>query len=155
MELAQRVARLEAIEAIRQLKARYAAVCDDGYKPAGIVPLFTEDAVWDATTGDFGRHEGREAICAFFAGVSGPISWAPHCKIAPAIEVADGLRTATGTWYIFSPSTINGEAMWVMGRYADRYRNDGGGWRLSEVVVDIEAVTPFDAGWVEQQFSGG
>ena len=57
VDLETRLARLEAVEEIRVLKARYAAVCDTGYDPDGMTPLFTTDAVWDG--GDrFGRHEG-------------------------------------------------------------------------------------------------
>ena len=43
-DLADRVRRLEEIEAIRVLKARYADVCDTGYDPERIRPLFTPDA---------------------------------------------------------------------------------------------------------------
>lgn len=153
MDLEQRIARLEAIEEIKQLKAQYAQVCDDGYKPEGMEPLFTEDAVWDASSGGWGRHEGREAICAFFGGVSEPITWALHCTMAPKIDVTDDLKHATGTWYIISPSAINGQAIWVMGTYADRYRNDDGTWRFEEVIVDIQTTAPFDKGWVEQRYS--
>jgi len=32
-DLAQRIARLEDIESIKQLKARYCAVCDTGHDP--------------------------------------------------------------------------------------------------------------------------
>ena len=53
-DLAHTVAKLQAAEDIRHLKARYARVCDTGYKPAGMVGLFTSDAVWDA--------EGTRAI---------------------------------------------------------------------------------------------
>ena len=56
--------RLEAIEDIRQLKARSCAYgdrlipLDDGHT------IFTADAVWDG--GKVGRHEGRDAIVACF-----------------------------------------------------------------------------------------
>ena len=45
--LAQRLQVLEDIEAIKRLKARYCAFCDDGYNPDGIAGLFVEDGVWD------------------------------------------------------------------------------------------------------------
>ena len=45
-----------------------------------MVPLFTQDAVWDG--GRFGRYEGIDAICGFFAA-SPPIAWALHYMIAP------------------------------------------------------------------------
>jgi hypothetical protein len=39
---------LEDAEAIRNLKARYAALCDNQYDADGIASLFTEDAVWES-----------------------------------------------------------------------------------------------------------
>ena len=58
--LEQRVRVLEDIEAIRALKARYCAACDDDHNEAKLGPLFAEDATWEATTN--GRAEGRAAI---------------------------------------------------------------------------------------------
>ena len=46
-DLARTVAKLQAAEDIRHLKARYARVCDTGYTPSEMIPLFTKDAVWD------------------------------------------------------------------------------------------------------------
>jgi len=39
---------LEDAEAIRNLKARYAALCDNQYDADGIAMLFTEDALWES-----------------------------------------------------------------------------------------------------------
>ena len=74
--LERRVQRLEDLEAIRDLKARYAAACDNGYDADTLAAMFTEDAVWDGAT--LGRHVGREAIRAFFQGSSSRISFARH-----------------------------------------------------------------------------
>jgi hypothetical protein len=60
---------LEDAEAIRNLKARYAALCDNRYDAEGIASLSTEDAVWESP--GLGRFEGREAIGCFFRGASG------------------------------------------------------------------------------------
>jgi len=65
-QLEQRVQALEDVNAIRHLKARYAAYCDDQYNPDGIAALFTEDAVWESQ--GLGRFEGRDAIREFFRG---------------------------------------------------------------------------------------
>ena len=62
-QIEQRVQVLEDVNAIRHLKARYAASCDDQYNPDGLAALFTEDAVWESQ--GLGRFEGREAIRAF------------------------------------------------------------------------------------------
>src|SRR5205823_11375795 len=126
--------RLEAIEAIRELKARYADVCDTGYDPVRMRPFFTEDAVWDGGP-RFGRYEGVDAVCEFFAGISSEITWALHYMIAPIIDVSEDCRTATGTWYLLEPCTIaTGDApraMVITGRYADRCRHESDGWQVS------------------------
>jgi len=68
--LERRLQVLEDAEAIRNLKARYAALCDRQYDADGIAMLFTEDALWESP--GLGRFEGREAIRNFFRGVTGP-----------------------------------------------------------------------------------
>ncbi len=154
-DLAARVARLEAAEQIRQLKARYAAVCDTGYDPDRMVPLFTSDAVWDGGA-RFGRYEGIEAIYGFFRDVSSQIVWALHYMVAPIVEVSDDLETATGSWYLWQPCTVVGEggpqAIWLTGRYADRYRREDGVWKLSEVRLDCQTISPFEEGWARRPF---
>jgi hypothetical protein len=150
-----RLARLEAVEHIRALKARYAAVCDAGYDPDGMRAIFTADAVWDGGE-RFGRHEGIDAIRAFFAGVSNQIVWALHYMLNPIIEVGDDLETATGSWYLWQPCTVVGEhgpqAVWLTGTYADRYRRDGGSWRIAELLLDCQTISPFEEGWARRPF---
>jgi hypothetical protein len=154
-DLEQRFARLEAIEAIRELKARYADVCDTGYDPVRMRPFFTEDAVWDGGP-RFGRYEGIDAVCAFFSGISSEITWALHYMIAPIIEVADDGQTATGSWYLLEPVTIatgdGPRAMLITGRYADRYRLEPDGWKFSEVKLDCQTISPLDEGWARKPF---
>ncbi|MGC2523820.1 MAG: nuclear transport factor 2 family protein [Stellaceae bacterium] len=70
----RRLQALEDAEAIRNLKAHYAALCDSQYDADGIARLFTEDAVWESP--GLGRFEGREAIRSFFRGASGIFSLA-------------------------------------------------------------------------------
>ena len=151
-DLEQRIARLEAIEEIKQLKVRYAKICDAGYDPDEAVSVFTDDAVWDGGE-QLGRHEGKDAIHRFFAETK--ISWAVHYMIAPAIEVGDDLKTATGTWYLWEPCTIEGTAIWIMARYADKLVLEDDGWKFSEMLVDSQAVTPVQADWVSERFWGG
>src|SRR6185312_9099723 len=99
LDLETRVAKLEATEEIRRLKARYAEVCDDGYDAKRLAPLFTKDAIWDAGP-EFGRYQGHEEIYRFFDEVSDRITWASHLMIDPSIEVADDVENATGRWYL-------------------------------------------------------
>jgi ketosteroid isomerase-like protein len=81
----RRLQALEDAEAIRNLKARYAALCDNQYDADGIAMLFTEDALWESP--GLGRFEGREAIRGFFRGASGIFSFAIHYSLNGHIEV--------------------------------------------------------------------
>jgi SnoaL-like protein len=56
----RRLQSLEDAEAIRNLKSRYAALCDDNYDADGIAALFTEDATWDSP-GLGGSRVGRRS----------------------------------------------------------------------------------------------
>lgn len=159
MDIEHRVSILEAIEEIKALKAAYAKVCDTGYKPDGFFPMFTEDALWVDESGNFGRHEGRKAICEFFAGASASIGWALHYMIAPIITVNDDLVNAEGTWYLWQPCTIDGTPVWLTGTYFDRYRKQAGadgasGWKFSEVHLSVQTISPIDEGWVKRPFLG-
>ena len=46
MTFEEKVERLNAIEDIKQLKARYCQLCDAGYDPDGIAAMFVEEGVW-------------------------------------------------------------------------------------------------------------
>ncbi|HIC15435.1 MAG TPA: nuclear transport factor 2 family protein, partial [Gemmatimonadetes bacterium] len=96
-ELETRVRALEDTDAIRNLKARYAELCDDNYNPDGIAALFVEDAVWES--GPLGRYEGREAIREFFRGASRIFTFAIHYSLNSQIEVTGD--TAWAKWYLF------------------------------------------------------
>jgi len=42
-ELEKRIARIEDIEAIKQLKARYCEICDDDHNPERVTSVFAEE----------------------------------------------------------------------------------------------------------------
>jgi ketosteroid isomerase-like protein len=145
--LEERIQRLEDIEAIKNLKARYAAVCDDQYNPEEAIKLFTEDAVWDGGE-DFGVHKGREAIKEFFAGVSENLIFAVHYFLQPIIKVNENGETASAKWYLWQAATMrDGTAVWVSGLEHDKYRKINGQWLMSEMKLDLFFMTPYEDGW--------
>ena len=142
----QRLARLEAIEAVRVLKARYCELCDSGYPADELAALFTEDALWDGGA-DLGRHEGREAIRSFFAGMPDTLAFAIHHVTNPQIEVDDDLTSAVGRWRLLQIARPagGGASFWLAGEYHDRCSLDGQGWRFASVTLSVglmEAVGP-------------
>jgi hypothetical protein len=148
-ELAARVRRLEDIEALKQLKHRYAAFCDQDYDPDGLAPLFTENAIWDG--GMMGRYEGREAIRKFFSEAHTVVPFAIH-HVTNAIIDVEGDR-ATGRWYLWQPCTFSpaGEALWMAGRYFDEYRREDNVWRFEHVQIELRMLSPYDAGWARRR----
>jgi len=149
--LARRIQVLEDVEAIKKLKARYCAYCDNQYDAEGLASLFTPDAVWDG--GELlGRSEGREAIRTFFQGSSQRLPFAIHHVMNPVIEV-DG-DTATGQWYLFQPCirADQNQAFWLAARYDEAYLRVDGEWKFRRMTIDPSFYTPYDQGWARQRF---
>ena len=146
-ELETRVKTVEDTNAIRNLKARYAELCDDNYNPDGIAALFVDDAVWES--GPLGRFEGRDAIRKFFQGASEIFTFAIHYSLNSQIEVSGD--TARARWYLFMPCTVGqgGRAMWRAGIDDEEYVRVDGNWMFkSEKSTGIFS-TPFDTGWAK------
>jgi hypothetical protein len=144
-DLEARVQRLIDIEDIKQLKARYAAYCDDDYNADGLAALFAEDAVWDGAA--LGYAEGQEQIREFFRKAPATVSFAVHTVTNPLIEI-DGSR-ATGRWYLWQPMVLRdaGACMWLCAQYDDRYVRSADGWLFEHVKITIRAFSPYEEGF--------
>jgi uncharacterized protein (TIGR02246 family) len=142
---------LEDAEAIRNLKARYAALCDQQYDADRIAMLFTEDALWESP--GLGRFEGREAIRNSFRGATEIFSFAIHYSLHGHIE-GEG-DTARARWYLFMPCTVasGNRAMWRASIDHETYVRVDGTWmfrhKRSEPLMNI----PFEIGWAETRFA--
>lgn len=149
-ELQKRVRHLEDIDALRNLKAEYAAACDDNYDADRLAALFVEDATWESE--GMGRYEGREAIREFFRGISGHFVFALHYGLNPQIEVNGD--TARARWYLFMPCTVGGtgEAMWRAGVDEEEYVRAGGRWMYKSKKSAPIFHTTFEQGWAKQPF---
>lgn len=148
--LAPRFARLEAIEEITRLKARYFEYCDHDYNPDGITALFAKHGVFDGE--QFGRHVGHDQIRAYFAGISGKIVFAAHLGLNPIIEVVDDDHAA-GNWRLIMPATTRtdgrNEARWLVGAYDDRYIRVDGTWLFESMSLHVNLFEPHLASWAD------
>ncbi len=140
--LEAQIQRLTDIEDIKQLKARYAAACDDNYNPDKLAPLFTEDAIWDGSI--LGYAQGRQNIHEFFAASSELVPFAVHQISNPLIEI-DG-DTATGQWYLWQPMVFQGAALWLSAVYNDQYVREHGQWLYRHLKLNIRMLTPYEEG---------
>ena len=149
-QLEERVQALEDVNAIRNLKAQYAAYCDDNYNPDGIAALFTEDAVWESKS--LGRFEGREAIREFFRGASQIFTFAIHYSLNGQIDVTGD--TARAQWYLFMPCTLGegNRAMWRAGIDTESYVRVHGAWKFQRKTSESLFHSPFEEGWAKTRF---
>lgn len=139
-DLQRRIALLEDLEAIRQLKARYCAICDDDHNPAHIASVFAPDGIWEGA--GFGTAQGHEAIRDLFRKFRKLISFSQHNVMNPQIRV-DGDR-ATGSWYFLGPFTFRkgNEDKWLAIRYDDDYVRSDGEWKLQHLRARVRADWP-------------
>jgi uncharacterized protein (TIGR02246 family) len=155
----QRLSRLEDIEAIKALKERYAALCDNNYDPDGIAALFVEDGQYLSEA--LGNHYGREAIRQFMTGVRDAIVWAQHFMVAPVVKVAPDGQTATGTWYLLDLVTMPGvddpekrDAVVITANYQNDFVKVDGEWKFHTIRADLKMMANLDEGWAERPFRG-
>ena len=132
-DLEKRITRLEDIEAIKQLKAKYSHVCDDDHNPDNITSLFAEDGIWESP--DFGQARGHKEIKELFEGFKNMFTFSQHNMMNPIIEV-NGDR-ATGIWYIMGPWTLreDNKENWMALRYDDDYVKIANEWKYQHLRV--------------------
>jgi len=150
-QIERRLQLLEDAEAIRNLKARYAALCDNQYDADGIAKLFTDDAVWESPA--LGRFEGREAIRSFFKEASGIFSFAIHYSLNGHIEVEGD--TARARWYLFMPCTVaaGNHAVWRAGIDHETYARVNRIWMFCHKRSEPLMSVPFETGWAKTRFA--
>ncbi|MFZ5653606.1 MAG: nuclear transport factor 2 family protein [Pseudomonadota bacterium] len=139
-DLERRIARLEDLEAIKQLKARYCDICDADHDPERIVSVFAPDGIWEGA--GFGRAQGHAAIRELFQRFQQLISFSQHQVMNPQIRL-DGDH-ASATWYFLGPFTFRkgNQDQWLAIRYEDDYVRIDGEWKLQHLRATVRARRP-------------
>ena len=144
--LAARITRLEDIEAIKQLKARYCEICDDDHNPDLITTIFTTDGIWEGE--GIGRAQGHVEIRALFENFQKAISFSQHMVQNPIIEV-DG-NNEQARWYFFGTFTYykNNQARWQAARYHEDYEKVDGEWKIKHLRIAPPVMSArYEKGW--------
>ena len=144
----RRLTRMEDIEAIKQLKARYCEICDDDHNPERIASVFAEDGIWESA--EFGTAKGHADIRKLFQGFQKLIEFSQHNVMNPIIDV-QGDR-ATGEWYFMGPFKFRAsqQARWLALQYKDDYVKLNGQWKYKHLRVNLRLSVPYDEGWAKQ-----
>ena len=137
VSLEARIARLEAIEEIKQVIARYAQGADKRNDPEIMAPLFAENGVWEAE--GFGQHVGRGVIAAALSEIGrSQITWTVHFMVLPTVVVGSDLKTATCHWYLWELAKMIGadgleKDTWFAAQYDSRLVKVGVNWEFQLV----------------------
>ena len=144
--LEERIARLEAVEAIHALKARYARLADAKYTSSheraseavwretanAQAACFTSDARWFGGAQFGGTIGGRAALAEWF--IRSPWRFAMHYYVAPQLDftapdVAEGVWRL---WQIGLPSDGTPPVL-LFATTSETYRRDAGEWLISSM----------------------
>ena len=144
-----RLRRIEALEEIRLLKARYCDLCDAGYPADELCSLFTEDGVWDG--GEMGVYEGKASVHQFFSDMPNVMSMAIHHVTNSAVQVNDSATEADGRWYLLQTATLKtaNQAVWLAAKYDDRFVYVDDRWLFARIELRSRFYTSYDEGWAK------
>ena len=145
-QLNERITRLEDLEAIKQLKARYCEICDDDHNPDLITTVFSPDGIWEGR--GIGKAQGHAEIRKLFKGFQKMMSFSQHMVMNPIIEI-DG-EQARGRWYFFGPFTFRegNQAKWQAVRYHEDYVKLDGEWKIRHLRVKGPGMSAdYETGW--------
>ncbi len=152
----QRLRRMEDIEEIKKLKARYCEACDGGWDGRashnieGIVSLFAEDGVWDG--GVYGRREGRNALRDYYQH-NPEVPFAFHLLTNPIIEVNGD--HATGNWHLLiSITQADQSSALIGGVFDDEYARTAEGWRIKRSRFSLALHSPHQGSWLAPGSAG-
>ncbi len=140
-EILQRLDRLEAKDAIRELATAYAIACDEHDMPR-LMSLFTQDASFDAPNGAMVA-SGRQAIEAMFENtfkIRGPaFHWTHDVTVTFDADDPDHARGLVLSHAETSPSGVVSIAAM---RYEDEYRREQGRWLFARRVIHFLYYVP-------------
>jgi len=149
MTLEARIAFLENVREIEQLKLRYARCCDTGYDLDGFRSIFVPDGTWSAN--GYGEFHGHKEICDFFQELSQSVVSVLHYVTSPQITIAEDGRTATGTFYLHCLSRFRRkddrsliDFVVIMGVYEDKFVKTNAGWRFESINVNVMQTNRLD-----------
>jgi hypothetical protein len=134
MDIEERLARIEDIEAIKCLKARYFEICDDDHNPDRVVELFVGHGSW---RGRGFEASGRPAIHQLFSSFQGLVSETQHAGVNPQIDVEGD--HARGVWYSVGVFKFRdgGQQQLLSARYDDTYVKVDGEWKLEHLRIEL------------------
>ena len=150
MSIEQRLERLEALEAIRQLKHRYLNACD--LKEVEVIRDCFATGPIAIDYGPLGCFDDRDSFIALYQSLAcHPRVRDSHHGANPEIELLDA-DNARGRWSLayFNLDADTGATRRLGVMYDDAYRRIAGVWKIvatrSTILAEVVGATPSQAG---------
>jgi len=152
----RRLQRLEDIEQIKTLKARYAEALDNRFNGEQISALFCEHGTWQVGE-DQASIKGRDAIKQLCTTLANNISWSIHYFFPSVVEIKDDGISANASFYVLDLQTLKNqdnedEAYLFAGTFKDRFIKIDDSWYFEHVYGNIDLITPWTQSWVNPSF---
>lgn len=135
----ERIQRLEDIEAIKQLKARYLHACDK--KDLQSIERCFPDSEVIIDYGAIGRFEHRSQLIEVFTtmAVNTQVIDAHHGQ-NPQISIeSQSIASAIWDLYFFQVNPENQQLTQLTGTYHDKYQKVAGEWLITETVFNVRS----------------
>ena len=129
------ISRLVAESGIRALISRAAMLGDTG-APEDYASVYSEDAIWQASTREIGLPAIIEsARQRRSARTSGPGTNSKHLVTTMEITFDDSDTAQATSYFLFLADTTSSPRVSVAGTYTDRLARIDGEWRITERVT--------------------
>ncbi|WP_246263528.1 nuclear transport factor 2 family protein [Parasphingopyxis algicola] len=151
--MAERLARVEARQAIEDLIANLARAFDAGPSAEVLRPLFHADAIFHID--NYGTLEGRDAIVEGVMGNADTgFAWTLHFLVSPRIALSDTATAAKLGFMLWETATsASGRAYWIGGRYQAEARQEKDKWVFTHLALEAELISHYPEGWHEKPAS--
>ena len=143
-DVQKRLQRLEDVEAIRALKARYFFCCDRK-DPKGMRACFADGPV-QIDYGAVGKFDRADALVKVFTEIGcHDYMVEMHHGMNPQVSVVDD-TTAKGTWslHYFLINTQTKGLTQLAGFYEDEYKKANGAWKIAKTRFTVTSTLAMD-----------
>jgi hypothetical protein len=155
-----RVAQLEDLAAIERVKFLACRTVDDFVNDAAtldeLTNLVTTDYTWTFTGPSDTANApaapspaaSADEFTAKLTAIAGRLTFSLQFLAGGIIDLEPGDDSASGSWVVWHPFTLDGRAWLLAGRSHDRFeREENGIWWLSETRLDASLLSPWDIDW--------
>lgn len=155
-DLSHRLGVMEDIQAIEELRARFARLADPQPAKDEIYKLFVEDGINEYRAGEklLGFFQGHDDIRRLHE--TDPLLWRFHCFIPQEITVAPDRKTAKARWHLVEATKIPNrrtgkvDACWIMAKYDDDLVKAEGTWKFKHARMNVQIWVSHERGWAEK-----